>query len=445
MVPSLVMAAEDDVALKRCTGGFELQYFNFYVNIEKFTEEECKDFDEIGKLVQTVIEETQDCIPEYEDEFIQAEVCPDPTFVDERRLHLRGLARRKRRAGTYSFAGTGGCKRCRRSSSDRRRLEVEEDTTETYHPVQLNDFKSRVLKDEEEEFFGTFEEHICSMGDKATVDAAIATRAVVAAEKRLQELLIVSEEQETTSLLDGREIEKYIEEAKKKVEEMKEDNKWVMARAFFIENACESINTAVVDTVEDEGGYLSIAGDLKKDTGKDAKHAQGGYYKVKDKKIGLKTAVVKSRFDKIKGEMEEEHAKLRAELDEEVGKIEEEIDVIEDKLRMAKEKGDKKKEEKLKEEKETLEDDVDALVDEFGELMRLDKDKFDQEYDFAIGTLEVEAANTFEDYMEAFADLIKPVLEERLKTFSDCFDGQPKVELEVEELESKKEQLKKCP
>lgn len=450
MASSLVMATED-VSLKQCTGGFELSYFNFYIDIQKFTEEECEDFDEIGKMVQTVIEEIQDCIPEYENEFINAEVCPEPTFVEERRLHLRSLGRR-RRAGTYSFAGTGGCKRCRRSSSDRRRLDVEEDTTEIYYPAQLNDFrrlnefKRRVLNDDEdqdEEFVGTLEERICIMGDAAVVDAAVAERAVPAAEKKLQELLTVAEEQETTDLIEVEDIEKYIEDAKQKLEEVKEDRESAKARALFLKSACDSANAAVLDKAQFEDWYLWIAGNMTKSVGKDAKHAQGGYYKVKDEKIGLKTDVVKTKFGKRKIEMEEEHDKLAEDLDGEIEDIEDEIKELEREIKAAKK--DKEKQEELEKLEEALVDGIENLKDEYEKLMRMDVEKFDQEYDFAIGTLEVEAANTFEDYMEAFADLIKPALEERLQTFSACFDGQPSVKVEVVELESKREQLTECP
>ena len=215
MALSLVMAQDDDgggAELKQCVGGeFEKSYFNFDIQIDHFSED-CEDFEKMGKTVQLVIEKVQMMIPEYEEEFIEATVCPFPTFVGEGR-HLR--ARRVRR-GTYSFAGAGGCKRCRANQTARRRgrhLAVEKQH-EILHLFDEREEQevwfgrgisaSRELKQENEDDSESFEERVCeTLVSSAVVDAAVAERAVEKAEETVNEMLAATMEKETKELLDG--------------------------------------------------------------------------------------------------------------------------------------------------------------------------------------------------------------------------------------------------
>ena len=60
----------------------------------------------------------------------------------------------------------------------------------------------------------------------------------------------------------------------------------------------------------------------------------------------------------------------------------------------------------------------------------------------------MEAANSEKEYMEEFAELIAPVLQYHFaQKFPDCFEKQPKVDVNVVELTNEKEvlDLKECP
>lgn len=454
---SLVTAVDDDgVELKTCGGDFELTYFNFDIDIDGFAEDEqCEDFDMVGPMIQKVIEQIQDSIPEYEDEFIRAEVCPDPVEEDERRL-LRNLKNKSnnrggngRRMGQYKFAGTGGCRRCRRASRGQkpRHLEEENETHYSIYSIQLVSFSGRKLKKKDvEDFDGTFADHLCSMGDSVAVDVAIAERAVEKAQERLKELLDMSKDKETKDLVEGKEIDKYIEDAERKVKECKSDRQWAKARAYYIANACSSVFTVDIESEEDEQGYVMIADELQSRAESDAKHAQGEYYKVKDEMIGLKTAVIESKFEKLKSEIEEEQEQLKKEIEQEGKEVKDELKLIDGQIKAANQIQDLAEAEELKKLKARMQHEVEKHKAEFEELKQLKENELRSDYEFAIGKLEVEAANTFKDYMEAFAGLVGPALEDILYfELGDCFEDEPKVDVHVVELESEDEQLKKCP
>ena len=92
------------------------------------------------------------------------------------------------------------------------------------------------------------------------------------------------------------------------------------------------------------------------------------------------------------------------------------------------------------------------MEDEFNSFTELKHQTIKQDFEFALGIIHVEAANTFEDYMEAFADLMTKGLQGYLKTdikFNTCFErAPPKVEVKVDSLENGKEKekvLRGCP
>ena len=45
----------------------------------------------------------------------------------------------------------------------------------------------------------------------------------------------------------------------------------------------------------------------------------------------------------------------------------------------------------------------------------MEEERIENDFEFAMGVIEVQAANTFEDYMEAFADLMTKGLQGYLK------------------------------
>ena len=90
-LPFVVGALDDGgggAELKQCAGGdFEESYFNFDISIDNFSDD-CDDFEGLGKRIQLMIEKVEMMIPEFEDEFIDATVCPLPTHVGDKRRRL---------------------------------------------------------------------------------------------------------------------------------------------------------------------------------------------------------------------------------------------------------------------------------------------------------------------------------------------------------------------
>ena len=92
-----------------------------------------------------------------------------------------------------------------------------------------------------------------------------------------------------------------------------------------------------------------------------------------------------------------------------------------------------------------------ALEDEVRTFKEMEPKRIQHDFEFAMGALHVEAANTIEDYMEAFVELMTRGLKGHLKKdvkFSTCFEREPEVEVTVNPLNNekeKKELLKDCP
>jgi hypothetical protein len=412
---SLVMAVDDgEFVLKPCAGGvFEETYFNFDIYIDHFSEE-CDDFEKMSEKIQLMIEKVEMMIPEYEDEFIDAEVCSLPTFVGRRRLAA------KRTRGTYSFAGAGGCKRCTASKTDRRNLQAE-----------------------------SFEKRVCeTLLAWAAVDAAVAERAAVKAKEKLEEILARAVDKETREYLDERETDQFVKNAEKELEECKETAGIAKAKVLFFETACKSADFA---SVEDQQGFEIVANEMDKDIHKGAKDAQKGFYNVKDEDINLKTEIVKSKFHKKEEEFKAEVSNLETELEAECNKLREETTRIQQQIKIAKKARNKTLETELLGQIEALNHQAIALEDEFDSFTELMKETIDHDFELALGIIHAEAANTFEDYMQAFAELMTKGLEGYLKLedeFSSCFEKEPKVEVTINSLEDetdKEKLLKGCP
>jgi hypothetical protein len=141
---------------------------------------------------------------------------------------------------------------------------------------------------------------------------------------------------------------------------------------------------------------------------------------------------------------------LDAQIKEEIKKLQTSTKAIVNKMNVAKKTQDKKLEAELKKEMEILNEKSEALVDEFESFKKDEPKRIQNEFQLAMGAVSVEAANTFEDYMEAFAVLMERALQGHLngESFSSCFDKQTKVVVKVEKLNDKREKemvLKACP
>jgi hypothetical protein len=460
-----VMAQDDgDVELKECVADeFEESYFNFEIYLDHFISGGCEDFEaDLGTAIQLIIERVQIMIPEYEKEFIDATVCPLPTFVDDGRRRRLGYVRTRR--GTYMFVGAGGCKRCRayfpRSQDRYLAVEKQHETFQDFvglieHEVWLHrDSTGRELVEEDQwtDERESFEERVCqTLVDSAVLDAAVAEMAVVKGEKKLNEMLAMTTKKETKELLDERQTDMFVNEAKKSLEECKKDAAFAKARALFVEKACESEDFAtVVVTPEEQAGFEELAIDSEQKIQKNSKEAKKKYFKVKDQNIGLKTAIVKSNFTAMGSAFTEKVKELDAQIKEEIKKLQTSTKAIVNKMNVAKKTQDKKLEAELKKEMEILNEKSVALVDEFESFKKDEPKRIQNEFQLAMGAVSVEAANTFEDYMEAFAVLMERALQGHLngESFSSCFDKQTKVVVKVEKLNDKREKemvLKACP
>jgi hypothetical protein len=407
---SLVMAVDDgEFVLKPCAGGvFEETYFNFDIYIDNFSED-CEDFEKMSEKIQLMIEKVEKMIPEYQDEFIDAEVCSLPTFVGRRRLA-------KRKSGTYSFAGAGGCKRCTGSKTDRRNLQAE-----------------------------SFEKRVCeTLLASAAVDAAVAERAVVKAKEKLEEILARAVDKETREYLDERETDQFVKNAEKELEECKEKAGMAKARVLFFETACKSADFASVVAPEDQQGFEMVANEMDKDIHQGAKDAQKGFYNVKDEDINLKTEIVKSKFHKKEEEFRAEVSNLKTELEAECNTLKQEMTRIQQQIKIAKKARNKTLETELLGQIEALNHQAIALQDEFNSFTELKKETIDHDFELALGIIHAEAANTFEDYMQAFAELMTKGLAGYLKLedeFSSCFEKEPKVKVTVNSLKDEKEKV----
>ncbi len=442
-----VMAQDDSgVKLKECVGGeFEESYFNFDIQIDSFSED-CEDFEKMGERIQLMVEEIQVMIPEFEEEWINAMVCPFPTYVGQGRRHLR-LRKVKAKKGKYSFVGAGGCKRCKKEKLSYRYLAA---TDEKQYGHEDHDVSTdRELKQNDEDG-ASFEERVCEiLVGEAVVDAAVAERAVERAEQKLNEIMATIEKSETKELLDGGHIEKFVDEAKKECEECKKAAGLAKARVLFVRKACESEDfSSEVVTPEDQQGFEEVAMDSEKEIQKDTNEAQKDFYKVKEENIGLKTEIVKSKFSEMEFTFKETADKLDSELREECDKLKVEAKNIGNKIKVAQKKGDKALEEELKMELEILNEKSTALQDEVNSFKETEPKRIEKDFEFAMGIIEMEAANTFEDYMKAFVDLMKKALQGSLHLkFKTCFEKAPKVEVEVDKLMDKNDQitLRSCP
>lgn len=455
MVLSLVMAAQDEGSVEfkqQCdTDTFEETSFNFAIDIDNFSKD-CQDFEEMGNVIQLVIEEVQMIIPEYEEEFIDAAVCPLPALGRE------GVRKRVRR-GTYSFAGAGGCKRCRQRARiyrGGRSLAVEkqhESFQNSNYKISLRrqsafrELKKKDLDKKDERF----DENDCeTVVSSAVVDAAVAEKAVAESEVKLNEMLAMTMEKETKELLDEKQMEKFVKEAKKNFEECKKAGSLAKARALFIQKACESVDFAGVATPNDQLlGFEMVPKNFEKELQTNTKEAQAASYKVSDQRIELKAEIVKSKKREMDSTFNEEVKRLEAQLREESDKLKEVTKKTEGKIKTAKKIKDKNLEEELNMEIEMLNEKRRELEDDFNTFKEMEPKRIEDDYEFAMSALDAEAANTFEDYMEAFADLIAQALKGRLadKRFSNCFKKEPSVKVKLEKLKNKDDKItpESCP
>jgi len=426
-----------------------MTYFNFFIDIDNIADN-CNDFDAMGTTVQMIIEEVEQKIPEYQDEFIDATVCPFPALVSSSfsTRFLRAVTK-----GRYSYPGSGTCMKCtqnRRIQRGGRNLETLE-WPESFELFDGDEQQGQVDKNKdhngmERELQGDEAENICSMMEPAAVDVAVAKRAVVVSENTLKDIVDIAE---TTDDVEMEQAIKFVTKAEKDVEDCKHRMEAAKAKATFIRSACkEAASSGLEETADYNMAFKEVAEELKKDCGKDADTAQADFYKVKGEKIGLKTEIVRSQFNTRQAQMDAEEEVREAELEKKLEEIRNDMKRIEGSMKNAKKQKQIGVEEELMAEKEALTLEKQALDIEFEATKRENEEKLSRDYELAMGALSVEAANSVQDYLKEFADLIEPVLQDSLyQEYPDCFEKEPRVSTRVEVVEHKEEQFAKddCP
>lgn len=121
------LASSDD--LPECEFDTQVQFYNVDIDVLNLPEN-CRDPDliNIGFITQDVVDETEEKMPDYREEYMSTLVCPFPDEVAEGRrrrrrqldtIAMRHLQTTTTRTRRYRFRGTGRCRRCRRNNNAR--------------------------------------------------------------------------------------------------------------------------------------------------------------------------------------------------------------------------------------------------------------------------------------------------------------------------------------
>jgi len=475
---TVAVSSESKIPLESCEDeDFETTYFNFFIDIDNIGGE-CN-FEAMGTTVQNIINETQQKIPEYQDEFIDATVCLLPKKVADSVRSLRFL-RRQTRWGRYSYYGGGICMKCtqnRRIQCGGRNLEAHEQF-ESFLKLHNGDEQAQLDKNRDRELHHKEEgnekllttEVICNMMEPAAVDVAVAKRAVAVSESVLQEM---KDLMKTSKYVKKESATKHIAEAEEVLEDCKYRMETAKAKAVFVGSACKEATSSGLEEeptadleeeptadleeepttsdleeeeLEETSDYKKVfketAEDLKEECTKEAGIAQVDYYKVKGQKIRLKTEIIKSEFTTRQVQMEADEKKLEARLEKNEDWVKNNIKKIDERIKIAQKRSQADKEEELMAEKEALTLEEQALGIEFEATKCETEEKLKNDYEFAMGALGVEAANSVKSYLKEFADLLEQVLQDCLYgKYSECFEKYPKVLTRVELLKNKEKQL----
>lgn len=120
----------------------------------------------------------------------------------------------------------------------------------------------------------------------------------------------------------------------------------------------------MVVTPEEQQGFKTVANALDEELQINTKEAQWDFYRVKEKCIGLKSDIVRSKFRKMESTFREELKELEGEVRKESEKVKDKTRDIQEKINDAKKSKDNDLEDELKAELEALTDTSEALLDE---------------------------------------------------------------------------------
>lgn len=285
-------------------------------------------------------------------------------------------------------------------------------------------------------------EKACDTMEDISREAQAAEKSCEAATRMQTDLFDYTKTQEH---LDDTEASKYLEKVQEEVKECCMCNQLAKAAYKMAKVACDVAMQAEKDNEPNDYQVgLDVAADLLyKPAEEEAKHAEEGYYKAKEETMNLKEKATDARFENRKDTTEAEEEGLKAKLEQDLERLKKDMDDLEDDKKAAKKDKDEEKEEQIKEEIEALKD----LGEEMKEALKAVEEQNDAEhkfdYKFETGVLDVEAANSLEDWSKEFAKLVDLVLPGKLEeAHRGCFkQEEPSVQVDVIPVESEGDKI----
>jgi hypothetical protein len=275
----LVASHDRLLHLKESCGEGETQtlYFNFFIKLDVPDSCEGDDFEAIGRLIQSLIGDIEGLIPDYQNVFIQADVCPAPNMLlkRSRARFLRDIMHRM--LGKYSYGGGGTCKRC---AMNKRVIGGT---------IQTRDWRN---------LEGSVAERACAIAEVANDNFYIAKSSCEAANATLAEMSIMVESMKKSKPKDTM---PFVEEAKKALLDCDTRKKNTRSMAKIVTEICKEARRSVdEDQFESSLEVETAAAALQASTMIDQLVAEKDFCKIKYQWIQLKTMVSKlSKYDKV--------------------------------------------------------------------------------------------------------------------------------------------------
>jgi hypothetical protein len=213
--------------------------------------------------------------------------------------------------------------------------------------------------------------------------------------------------------------------------------------AKIVTEICKEVRRSVnEDQFESPLQLETVAATLQVRTSKEMLVAGNDFYTVKDELTTVKTILSKAEFDWRKVDRGERAKNLKVLLE----KLKPDMQMLEKKIEEATKKGNETEVQKLMEAKDALEDAEHVMQDDLNAILSVSEEDLKNDYEFATGALQAEAATSMMDWLKAFAELLELLLPGR---FLDdygledggCIKNKPHVSVEVLELEDEADKL----
>lgn len=409
---------------EKVDGTVDKMYFNFAIDVDIPHLDSSSDEDpdcvleDIGATIEAVITRINHAIPKNSRfESLDSDFCHIPRVLPpgqgSRALFLRRVKNRelgKRRTRRYSYDGGSTCSICTRNArtgAGGRKL------------GKLGKLTS---------------EHACDMKEEAENAVILALKSCEAAAKVHNEISVFVKTKDAKDYLTKDTKKRTLERTQANLDDCYSRQASARATAHMVIAACTESEQAEKDDepIEYQIALDNASEDPNRKTRDDAKRAEDDYFRTKNEFIRLKKAVVDAKFKDTKETTKTDNNELHAKLEKELDKMEADIKALDAKKKKAK---DKEEEKRIKEEMEALKDLAKTLEDELKAAQKQTEEEHRDDYNFAKGVLDVEAAKTQQEWNKKFVELIHMELPDDLyKEHRKCFvDGAPTIEVETTE------------